>query len=184
MEYRHLGSSGLQLSALSYGSWVTFGDQVDEDVAHQCMKAAFDAGVNFFDNAEAYAKGRAETMMGRIIRKERWRRSDIVVSTKIFWGGEGPNDRGLSRKHVVEGAEAALKRLQMDYVDLIFCHRPDLHTPIEETVWAMNHVVQQGKALYWGTSEWTAEQIRQAYEIARREHLIPPAMEQPQYHMF
>ncbi len=184
MEYRHLGSSGLRLSALSYGSWVTFGDQVDEDVAHQCMKAAFNAGVNFFDNAEAYAKGRAETMMGRIIRKERWRRSDIVVSTKIFWGGEGPNDRGLSRKHVVEGTEAALKRLQMDYVDLIFCHRPDLHTPIEETVWAMNHVVQQGKALYWGTSEWTAEQIRHAYDIARREHLIPPAMEQPQYHMF
>lgn len=184
MEYRQLGSSGLRLSALSFGSWVTFADQVEEDVAGQCMRAAYDAGVNFFDNAEAYAKGCAETIMGRVIRKEGWRRSDLVISTKIFWGGPGPNDSGLSRKHIVEGTEAALGRLQTDYVDLLFCHRPDCHTPIEETVWAMNHVVQNGKALYWGTSEWTAEQIRQAYEIARHEHLIPPTMEQPQYHMF
>lgn len=184
MEYRHLGSSGLKVSALSYGSWVTFGDQVDEDVAEACMKAAYEAGVNFFDNAEAYAKGRAETMMGNIIRKAGWRRSDLVVSTKIFWGGDGPNDCGLSRKHIVEGTDAALRRLQTDYVDLIFCHRPDVQTPIEESVRAMSHVVNQGKALYWGTSEWSAEQIRRAYEVARRERLVPPTMEQPQYHMF
>ena len=184
MEYRYLGSSGLQVSALSFGAWVTFGDQVGQDAAHDCMLAAYDAGVNFFDNAEAYSRGQAETMMGSAIRKASWKRSDLVVSTKIFWGGPGPNDRGLSRKHILEGTDAALARLQMDYVDLIFCHRPDLHTPIEESVWAMSHVVQQGKALYWGTSEWSAEQIRQAYDIARREHLIPPTMEQPQYNMF
>ncbi len=184
MEYRHLGRSGLKVSALSYGAWVTFGDQVDEDVARDCMKVAYDAGVNFFDNAEAYAGGQAEIMMGTIIRDEGWTRSDLVISTKIFWGGDGPNDVGLSRKHVIEGTEAALERLQMDYVDLVFCHRPDPETPIEETVRAMNYVIDQGMAFYWGTSEWTAEQIRQAYEIARREHLIPPTMEQPQYNMF
>ncbi len=184
MEYRYLGSSGLQVSALSFGAWVTFGDQVDEGVCTDCMKAAHDAGVNFFDNAEVYAKGVAETMMGNVIKKVGWKRSDLVVSTKIFWGGPGPNDRGLSRKHIVEGTDAALERLQMDYVDLIYCHRPDLHTPIEETVRAMAHIVDSGKAFYWGTSEWSAEQIRQAFEIARREHLVPPTMEQPQYHMF
>ena len=184
MEYRHLGRSGLKVSALSFGAWVTFGDQVDEAVARDCMKVAYDAGVNFFDNAEAYAGGQAETMMGNVIRSEGWTRSDLVVSTKIFWGGDGPNDVGLSRKHVIEGTEAALDRLQMDYVDLIFCHRPDPETPIEETVRAMNYVIDQGMAFYWGTSEWTAEQIRQAYEVARREHLIPPTMEQPQYNMF
>ncbi len=184
MEYRRLGSSGLQVSALSFGAWVTFSDQIDEDLAQQCMKTAYDAGVNFFDNAEAYARGQAETMMGNILKKAGWKRSDLVVSTKIFWGGKGPNDRGLSRKHILEGTDAALKRLQLDYVDLIFCHRPDFHTPTEETVRAMSHVVSQGQALYWGTSEWTAEQIRQACEFARQEHLIPPTMEQPQYHMF
>ena len=184
MEYRHLGSSGLQVSALSLGAWVTYGGQGGEDAAYDCMKAAYDAGVNFFDNAEAYAKGNAEIVMGNVIKKAGWKRSDLVISTKIFWGGEGPNDTGLSRKHIVEGANAALTRLQMDYVDLVFCHRPDPQTPIEETVRAMNFLIEQGKAFYWGTSEWSAAQIAEAYGIARREHLIPPQMEQPQYHMF
>ncbi len=184
MEYRFLGGSGLRISALSYGAWVTFGDQVDEDVAAACMKESYDAGVNFFDNAEAYSAGVAETMMGSIIAKMGWKRSDLVLSTKIFWGGDGPNDTGLSRKHIMEGTHAALKRLQTDYVDLIFCHRPDIYTPIEETVWAMNTLIQQGKALYWGTSEWSAERIREAHDFARREHLIPPIMEQPEYNMF
>lgn len=184
MQYRYLGASGLQVSALSFGAWVTFGDQVGENVAYQCMTAAYDAGVNFFDNAEVYADGQAEIMMGNVIKKAGWKRTDLVISTKIFWAGDGPNDSGLSRKHILEGTDAALARLQMDYVDLIFCHRPDIHTPIEETVWAMNHVINQGKAFYWGTSEWSAQQIIQAYGIARREHLIPPLMEQPQYHMF
>ena len=184
MEYRFLGTSGLKLSALSFGSWVTFGDQIDENLAYQCMKTAYDEGVNFFDNAEAYANGKSETMMGHIIRKAGWKRSDLVLSTKIFWGGSGPNDRGLSHKHLIEGTKAALKRLQTDYVDLIFCHRPDLHTPIEETVWAMNLIIHQGKAFYWGTSEWSAEQIRAAYDFARQEHLIPPLMEQSEYNMF
>jgi voltage-dependent potassium channel beta subunit len=183
MEYRFLGMTGLQLSAISFGSWVTFGEQVDEAVATACMKEAYDGGVNFFDNAEVYAAGQSETMMGNIIRKEGWKRSDLVLSTKIFWGGDGPNDRGLSRKHIIEGCNAALQRLQVEYVDLVFCHRPDLYTPIEETVWAMNLLIQQGKALYWGTSEWSAERIREAYDFARREHLIPPVMEQPQYNM-
>lgn len=183
MEYRFLGKSGLKVSALSFGAWVTFGDQIGEDIAYAAMKAAYDAGVNFFDNAEVYSQGKAETMMGNVIKKAGWKRSDLVVSTKIFWGGNGPNDKGLSRKHIIEGTNAALKRLQMEYVDLIFCHRPDLYTPIEETVRAMNHVIHQGKAFYWGTSEWSAEQIREAYRIARQEHLIPPLMEQPQYNM-
>ncbi len=184
MQYRYLGSSGLKVSALSLGAWVTYGEQVGDEIANQCMSAAHEAGVNFFDNAEAYAGGQAEIVMGNVIKKAGWVRSDLVISTKIFWGGDGPNDSGLSRKHILEGTDAALGRLQMDYVDLIFCHRPDLHTPIEETVWAMNHVINQGKAFYWGTSEWSAQQIMQAYAIARREHLIPPLMEQPQYHMF
>jgi len=184
MLYRFLGASGIKLSVLSFGAWVTFSDQIDEGVASECMKAAYEAGVNFFDNAEVYAGGRAELMMGSILKKMGWKRTDLVLSTKIFWGGKGPNDRGLSRKHILEGTDKALKRLQQDYVDLIFCHRPDLDTPIEETVRAMTHVVNQGKALYWGTSEWSREQIRAAYDIARHEHLIPPTMEQPQYNMF
>ena len=184
MEYRRLGSAGLQVSALSYGAWVTFGTQVGEDVAYELMKTAYDAGVNFFDNAEAYAGGEAEILMGRVIKQAGWKRSDLVLSTKIFWGGSGPNDKGLSRKHIIEGVEAALQRLQTDYVDLVFAHRPDIHTPIEETVRAFNHVINQGKAFYWGTSEWSAAQIMEAYAIARREHLIPPQMEQSQYNMF
>ncbi len=184
MEYRNLGKAGIKVSALSFGAWVTFGDQVGEDVAYNCMKEAYDAGVNFFDNAEAYSAGKAELMMGNVIKKMGWKRSDLVLSTKIFWGGGGPNDTGLSMKHIVEGTNAALKRLQTDYVDLIFCHRPDLHTPIEETVRAMSSIVNQGKAFYWGTSEWSADQIMKAYQFAVREHLIPPAMEQPEYNMF
>lgn len=184
MEYRRLGKSGLWVSALSLGSWVTFGQQVEEETAYQCMKTAYEAGVNFFDNAEAYANGQAEIVMGDIIKRGGWKRSDLVISTKIFWGGKGPNDKGLSRKHIIEGMNASLKRLQMDYVDLVFCHRPDIYTPIEETVWAMNYLLQQGKAFYWGTSEWSAQQIMEAYGIARREHLIPPLMEQPEYNMF
>jgi len=184
MEYRLLGRSGLRISALSLGAWVTYGEQVGEEIAYQCMTAAREAGVNFFDNAEVYGHGNAEVVMGNVIKKTGWKRSDLVISTKIFWGGRGPNDTGLSRKHIFEGTNASLKRLQMDYVDLLFCHRPDKYTPIEETVWAMNSIINQGKALYWGTSEWSAEQIMEAYGIARREHLIPPSMEQPEYNMF
>ncbi len=178
MEYRNLGRSG------SLGAWVTYGGQVGEEVASECMKTAYDAGVNFFDNAEVYAHGNAEQVMGAVIKKVGWKRSDLVISTKIFWGGDGPNDSGLSRKHLFEGLDASLKRLQMEYVDLLFCHRPDIHTPVEETVWAMNDLIRQGKAFYWGTSEWSAVQIMEAYAIARREHLIPPLMEQPEYNMF
>ena len=184
MEYRNLGKSGLKISALSYGAWVTFGPQMDESTAAECMHRAYDAGANFFDNAEVYADGVAEEIMGAVLAKTGWDRSTYLVSTKIFWGGEGPNQRGLSRKHIVEGTDAALKRLGLDYVDLIFCHRADLHTPVEETVWAMNHVIRQGKALYWGTSEWPAGRILEAFHVARREHLLPPVMEQPQYHLF
>lgn len=184
MEYRYLGSSGLKVSALSFGAWVTFGNQMGVDDALACLKEAYDAGVNFFDNAEVYADGKAEEIMGQAFKKAGWKRTDLVVSTKLFWGGKGPNDRGLSRKHIVEGTDAALKRLQLDYVDLLYCHRPDVHTPIEETVRAMTHVINQGKAFYWGTSEWSAVQIQDAHMIARREKLIPPTMEQPQYNMF
>lgn len=184
MEYRYLGKSGLKVSALSFGSWVTFGNQANEDLAFELMNTAFEAGVNFFDNAEAYAGGEAEKLMGAVIKRAGWKRSDLVISTKIFWGGKGPNDRGLSRKHVVEGIDASLSRLQMDYVDLVFAHRSDFHTPMEETVRAFNHIIDQGKAFYWGTSEWSAQEIMDAYAIAQREHLIPPLMEQPQYHMF
>jgi voltage-dependent potassium channel beta subunit len=183
MEYRFLGNSGLQVSALSLGAWVTYGGQVGEKIAYECMQAAYNSGVNFFDNAEAYAQGNAEIVMGKVIKKAGWKRSDLVISTKIFWGGEGPNDTGLSRKHIIEGTRASLERLQLEYVDLIFCHRPDIYTPIEETVRAMNYIINQGYAFYWGTSEWSAEQIMQAYAIARRENLIPPQMEQPEYNI-
>ena len=184
MEYRRLGSAGLKVSALSFGSWVTFGNQLDEDLAFECMKTAFEAGINFFDNAEVYAQGEAEILMGRALRRAGWKRSDLVISTKLFWGGDGPNDMGLSRKRILEGIDASLQRMEMDYVDLLFAHRPDPETPIEETVRAMNHVLNQGKAIYWGTSEWTAGQVREAHDIAKREHLIGPQMEQPQYNMF
>ncbi|PIQ28253.1 aldo/keto reductase [bacterium (Candidatus Blackallbacteria) CG17_big_fil_post_rev_8_21_14_2_50_48_46] len=184
MEYRYLGKSGLKVSALSFGSWVTFGNQMDIAFAQSSMEAAYEAGVNFFDNAEVYANGQSEEIMGQVLKRTGWKRSDLVISTKIFWGGPGPNDRGLSRKHLLEGTDAALKRMQLEYVDLLFCHRPDPHTPIEETVRAMTHLINQGKALYWGTSEWSAEQIREAAAIAKQEHLIAPTMEQPEYNMF
>jgi voltage-dependent potassium channel beta subunit len=184
MNYRRLGRAGLKVSELSLGAWVTYGGQVGEDVARDCMVAAYEAGVNFFDNAEGYAGGNAETVMGNVIKQQGWRRQDLVISTKIFWGGSGPNDTGLSHKHIIEGTNAALKRLQMDYVDLLFCHRPDPNTPIEETVRAMDIIVKQGKAFYWGTSEWSAAEIMRADGIARQYGLTPPAMEQPQYNMF
>lgn len=184
MQYRYLGNSGLQVSALSFGSWVTFGTQVDVNLALELMTIAYDAGVNFFDNAEVYNDGVAESIMGKVIKKAGWKQKDLVLSTKIFWGGDGPNEMGLSRKHIIEGLDASLERMGIKYVDLLFAHRPDIHTPIEETVRAMNHVIKQGKAFYWGTSEWSSQQIMQAYAIARQEHLIPPLMEQSQYNMF
>jgi voltage-dependent potassium channel beta subunit len=184
MNYRHLGKAGLQVSELSLGSWVTFGNQLNEDHARECMVAAYEAGVNFFDNAEVYAGGQSETIMGAVLKETGWRRESYLVSTKIFWGGTGPNDRGLSYKHIVEGVNNALKRLQLDYVDLVYCHRPDPHTPIEETVRAMDLIIRQGKAFYWGTSEWSAAEIMRADGIARQYCLTPPSMEQPQYNMF
>lgn len=184
MQYRRLGRSGLEVSALSLGAWVTYGAQVGEDVARECMTAAYDAGVNFFDNAEAYAGGQAEVVMGRVLAKAGWPRESLVVSTKIFWGGEGPNREGLSHKRIVEGVNASLRRLKLDYVDLAFCHRPDPHTPIEETACAWDVLVRQGKVFYWGTSEWSAKDILRAHEYATANSLSPPAMEQPQYNLF
>jgi voltage-dependent potassium channel beta subunit len=184
MEYRRLGRSGLKVSALSLGSWLTFGKQISDDIAEELMICAYDNGINFFDNAEIYARGKSEIVMGNILKKLEWRRDSYLVSSKVFWGGDKPNKTGLSRKHVFEACHAALKRFQLDYLDLYFCHRPDPETPIEETVWVMNDLIRQGKILYWGTSEWSAQEITEAYAIARREHLIPPTMEQPQYNMF
>ena len=184
MPYRYLGRSGLKVSALSFGSWVTFDHQMDVGPAKEAMAAAWDAGVNFFDNAEVYAAGKSELIMGKALAQLGWGRDEYVVSTKIFWGGQGPNQRGLSRKHVVEGVDAARKRFDLDHLDLVFCHRPDAHTPIEETVRAMNHVIDRGWAFYWGTSEWSADQLREAWRVADRLGLIGPLMEQPQYHMF
>lgn len=186
MEYRRLGKSGLQVSALSLGSWLTFGKQIEDSVAERLMGLAYDLGVNFFDNAEIYARGESERVMGRILKKFNWDRSSFLVSSKVFHGsgGKKPNQTGLSRKHVLEGCHAALQRLQVDYIDLFFCHRPDKNTPIEETVWAMNHLLQQGKILYWGTSEWSAQEIMEAHMVARQLHLVGPTMEQPEYNMF
>lgn len=184
MEYRRLGKSGLQVSALSFGSWVTFGNQVGDNVAENLMKTAYDNGINFFDNAEVYATGKSEKVMGKLLKKFKWKRDTYTVSSKVFWGGDLPNQKGLSRKHVVEACDAALKRLQVDYLDLYFCHRPDINTPVEETVWAMHSLIMQGKVLYWGTSEWSAQEIQEAIGIAKQHHLIGPTMEQPQYNMF
>lgn len=181
MHYRRLGKSGLKVSELSLGSWVTYGGQVGDDAAKRCMIAAWESGVNFFDGAEAYAKGEAELSMGRILKQLGWRRESLVLSTKIFWGGDGPNDVGLSHKHIIEGVNAALKRWQVDYLDLAFCHRPDPNTPIEETVRAWDILIKQGKVFYWGTSEWSAADIITAIRIAREHGLTPPVMEQPQY---
>lgn len=184
MEYRRLGNTGLKVSALSFGAWVTFGTQVPLQQAKELLQASRDAGVNFFDNAEVYAKGKAEEIMGQAFKELGWKRSDLVISTKVFWGGEGPNDTGLSRKHIIEGTKASLARLQLDYVDVLFCHRPDPNTSIEETVRAMNWVINQGWALYWGTSEWSAEQLQEAWHVSERLGLIGPACEQPEYNMF
>jgi voltage-dependent potassium channel beta subunit len=186
MEYRRLGKSGLQLSVLSFGSWVTFGKQIGDKVADELMTIAYDNGINFFDNAEIYARGKSETVMGEILRKKNWSRSSYCLSSKVYFGYEDgkPNQTGLSRKHIVEGCHAALKRLQVDYLDLFFCHRPDKNTPIEETVWAMNTLIQQGKILYWGTSEWANDEIMQAFVFSQKNNLIGPTMEQPQYNMF
>lgn len=186
MEYRRLGKSGLQVSALSLGSWLTFGNQIGDDVAEELMKMAYEQGVNFFDNAEIYANGQSEIVMGNILKKMGWRRSSYLVSSKAFFGDGNklPNERGLSRKHLVEACEAALKRLQVDYLDLFYCHRPDKETPIEETVLAMNTLIQQGKILYWGTSEWSAQEIMESHMVAKDYRLIGPTMEQPQYNMF
>jgi len=186
MQYRRLGSSGLQLSALSFGAWVTFGNQVGRDAARELIATAWDHGVNFFDNAETYANGEAERVMGDAIADLRLPRDGYCVSSKVFFGSTKdprPTQRGLSRKHVVDACHDALKRLRVDYLDLYFCHRPDPDTPIEETVRAMDALVQQGKVLYWGTSEWPAEKIREAHKIARLRNLQAPTMEQPQYHL-
>jgi voltage-dependent potassium channel beta subunit len=185
MEYRRLGKSGLKVSALSFGSWITFANQIENGVAERLMDIAYDAGVNFFDNAEVYAAGRSEEVMGEILAKKAWPRDTYTVSSKVYFGAGGklPTQRGLHRKHVIEACEAALKRLRTDYLDLYFCHRPDKETPIEETVWTMHNLIQQGKILYWGTSEWSAQEIMEAHRIAERYNLIGPTMEQPQYNM-
>ncbi len=182
MQYNRLGKSGLCVSEVSLGSWITFGKQIGGDVVKKLMHTAFDNGVNFFDNAESYAHGEAEILMGKAIRE--FRREDLVISTKIFWGGTGPNDTGLSRKHLLEGTKNSLRRMRLDYVDLLFCHRPDPNTPIEETVLAMDTLVRADFALYWGTSEWTPAQIEEAYLIAEKLNCIKPTMEQPKYNLF
>ncbi len=185
MEYRRLGRSGLKVSVLSFGSWVTFGPQLDSGLAADCMAAAHDAGVNFFDNAEAYAGGKSEELMGEAFRKNGWDRHSYVVSSKYYWGiHEGANTSlTLNRKYLLDAIPASLERMGLDFLDLIYCHRADRETPIEETVWAMSDAIDRGWALYWGTSEWTADEIRAAYEIAERHHLHKPVVEQPQYNM-
>jgi voltage-dependent potassium channel beta subunit len=189
MQYRRLGRAGLRVSALSLGSWVTYHNQVGADSAVEMMAAAFDGGINFFDNAEGYAGGRSEEIMGQALKRLGWPRLNYVVSTKFFWGldraGEAVNRRDtLNRKYLMQAIDGSLKRFGLEHVDLVYCHRPDPHTPIEETVWAMSDMIRQGKALYWGTSEWSAGDIRAAWEIAERHHLHKPVVEQPQYHLF
>jgi voltage-dependent potassium channel beta subunit len=186
MEYRRLGKSGLQVSALSFGSWLTFGKQIGDNTAENLMAMAYANGINFFDNAEIYARGQSEIVMGEILKKMNWQRDSFVVSSKAFFGLGGeltPTQKGLNRKHLVEACHAALERLQVEYLDLFFCHRPDKQTPIEETVWTMHNLIQQGKVLYWGTSEWSAQEIMEAHMVAQRYNLIGPVMEQPQYNM-
>ena len=184
MEYRRLGKSGLRVSEFSYGSWVTFAKQVDVQPAKEMLTAAYDAGINFFDNAEGYEQGRSELVMGQAIAELGWSRDTFIVSSKVFWGGAKPTQRGLSAKHVTEACHAALKRLRVDHLDLYFCHRPDIDTPVEETVRAMHNLIVQGKVLYWGTSEWPAQAITEAHAVAARCGLTPPTMEQPQYNLF
>lgn len=186
MNYRHLGKAGVRVSELSFGTWVTFGEQIGEPVAEQLMRTAFEAGVNFFDTAEAYAGGEAERLMGRILKRVGWDRSSYLVSTKFYWGlREGVNQENtLNRKYLLQAIDGSLKRLQLDYVDLVFCHRPDPETPIEETVWAMHNIIEAGQALYWGTSEWSAYEIVSAIHIADKYHLHKPVTEQSQYNLF
>lgn len=190
MQYRRLGRSGLQVSELSLGSWVTYHNQVDTQSATEMLAAAFDAGVNFFDNAEVYAQGESEVVMGQAFKALKWNRLDYIVSTKFFWGLSRESNTTanrkdtLNRKYLMQAIDGSLQRMQLDFIDLIYCHRPDPHTPIEETVRAMSDIISQGKALYWGTSEWSAADIRAAWEIAERHHLHKPVMEQPQYHLF
>ncbi len=185
MEYRRLGKSGLKVSALSLGSWLTFGKQIENSIAEELMTMAYENGVNFFDNAEIYSRGESEIVMGEILKKKAWSRDTYIVSSKVFFGAGGklPNQTGLSRKHVFEGCHGALKRLQVDYLDLFFCHRPDKETPIEETAWTMHNLIEQGKILYWGTSEWSAQEIMEAHMVCKQYNLIAPVMEQPQYNM-
>lgn len=182
MQYNKLGKAGIRVSEISFGSWITFGKQIGQNEVSTLMHTAFEHGINFFDNAEAYAHGEAEILMGKAIKE--FHREDLVISTKIFWGGNGPNDTGLSRKHLLEGTKNSLRRLQLDYVDLLFCHRPDMNTPIEETVLAMDYLVRNGYTLYWGTSEWSADQIEAAFKIAENLNCIKPSMEQPRYNLF
>ena len=188
MQYRNLGKSGLQLSVLSFGSWVSFSKQINDKRAEELMSYAYDNGVNFFDNAEVYALGESENMMGRILKKKKWDRTSFCVSSKVFFGWRGeqnkPNQTGLSRKHITEACHEAMKRLQVDYLDLYLCHRPDKNTPIEETVLSMNTLIQQGKILYWGTSEWSGVEIMEAHRVASEYKLIGPTLEQPQYNLF
>ncbi len=185
MEYRRLGKSGLPISELSFGSWITFGNQIGDDMSETLMDIAYDAGVNFFDNAEVYAAGESERVMGKILKKKNWSRDSYIVSSKVFFGAGAkvPTQKGLHRKHIIEACEQALKRLQVDYLDLYFCHRPDKNAPISETVWSMHQLIMQGKILYWGTSEWSAQEIMEAHMFAEKYHLIGPVMEQPQYNM-
>jgi voltage-dependent potassium channel beta subunit len=186
MKYRHLGKAGIQVSELSFGSWVTFHNQAGIDSTVEMMSAAYDAGVNFFDNAETYAAGKSEEIMGAALKKLSWRRGSYLISTKLFWGlHAGPNEQNtLNRKYLIEAIDGSLRRLDTEYVDLLFCHRPDPTTPIEETVWAMHHIIECGKALYWGTSEWEPEDIVTAIQIAERHHLHKPVVEQPVYNLF
>ena len=186
MEYTNLGKSGLQISRLSLGSWLTFGKQIGDDVAERLMDIAYENGINFFDNAEIYARGKSEEVMGAILKKKNWSRDSYIVSSKVFFGNGGqlPTQKGLSRKHTLEACEQAPKRFQLDYLDLFLCHRPDKQTPIEETVWSMHQLIMQGKILYWGTSEWSAQEIMEAHMFAKQNHLIGPIVEQPEYNMF
>lgn len=186
MEYNNLGKSGLQISRLSLGSWLTFGKQISDDKAERLMEIAYEHGINFFDNAEIYARGQSEIVMGKILKKANWSRDSFLVSSKVFFGtgGQWPTQKGLNRKHIIEGCHQALQRFQLDYLDLYLCHRPDKTTPIEETVWSMHQLIMQGKILYWGTSEWSAQEIMEAHMFAKQNHLIGPIVEQPEYNMF
>ena len=186
MEYTNLGKTGLQISRLSLGSWLTFGKQIGDNTAEELMDVAYDHGVNFFDNAEIYARGESERVMGRILKKKKWSRDTYLVSSKVFFGAGGqlPTQKGLNRKHITEACNQALERFQLEYLDLFLCHRPDKKTPIEETVWSMHQLIIQGKILYWGTSEWSAQEIMEAHMFAKQNHLIGPVVEQPEYNMF